>query len=261
MNNLSTKTKGITTFVLVMLIVSAIDSIRNLPATALFGSSLIFFFILSAIVFLIPTALVSAELSSTWTEKSGIYHWTKLAFGEKTAFLAIWLQWINTMVWFPTFLSFMAGTLAYLINPALGQNKIYLVTVILSVFWLFTFINLKGVHTSAKFTNYCTIIGTIIPMIVIIVLAFMWIILGKPLQIHLTAATLVPKFNQSDNWISLTAIMSAFLGMELATVHVKEIHNAPKTFPKALFYSVIDYFSNHDFRITRHCICITTKSN
>ncbi len=44
----------ISTFALVLLITGAIDSIRNLPTTALFGSSLIFFFILSAIVFLIP---------------------------------------------------------------------------------------------------------------------------------------------------------------------------------------------------------------
>ncbi len=238
MNKLS-QAKGITTFVLVMLIVSAIDSIRNLPATALFGSSLIFFFILSAIVFLIPAALVSAELSSTWTEKSGIYYWTQLAFGEKTAFLAIWLQWINTMVWFPTFLSFMAGTITYLFDPALAQNKIYLVTMILAIFWSMTYLNLKGVHTSAKFSNYCTIIGTIVPMIAIIVLALIWVILGKPLQIHLTTTSMIPKFNQTENWISLTAIMSSFLGMELATVHVKEIHNPQKTFPKALLYSVI----------------------
>src|ERR1700760_1231064 len=101
------KALGLTTLPLTLLIIGAIDSIRNLPATALFGSSLIFFFIFSAIVFLIPAALVSAELSSTWTEKSGIYYWTKLAFGEKTGFVAIWLQWINTMVWFPTILSFL----------------------------------------------------------------------------------------------------------------------------------------------------------
>jgi len=87
MNN-SIKTTGLSVFALVMLITVAIDSIRNLPATALFGSSLIFFFIFSAIVFLIPAALVSAELSSSWTQKSGIYHWTKLAFGEKIGFFS-----------------------------------------------------------------------------------------------------------------------------------------------------------------------------
>ena len=138
-----TKTTGLGTFALVMLITGSIDSIRNLPATALFGSALIFFFIFSAIVFLIPAALVSAELSSTWTEKGGIYHWVKLAFGEKIAFLAIWLQWINTMVWFPTVLSFMAATAAYLFAPSLVQNKAYLITLILSMFWLLTWVNLK----------------------------------------------------------------------------------------------------------------------
>ncbi len=70
------KMTGLTTTALVLLIVGAIDSIRNLPATALFGSSLIFFFLFSAVIFLVPAALVSAELSSLDTEKGGIYHWT-----------------------------------------------------------------------------------------------------------------------------------------------------------------------------------------
>ena len=84
----------------------SIDSIRNLPTTALFGPSLIFFFILGAIFFLLPTGLISAELSSTWPDKGGIYQWTKMAFGEKTGVVAIWLQWINTMVWYPTIFVF-----------------------------------------------------------------------------------------------------------------------------------------------------------
>lgn len=229
----------LSTFALVLLITGAIDSIRNLPATALFGSSLIFFFIFSAVVFLIPAALVSAELSSAWTERGGIYHWVKLAFGEKIGFLAVWLQWINTMVWFPTILSFIAGTAAYLINPTLGQNKIYLVSIILSVFWLLTLVTLRGVHISARFANMCALVGMIFPMILIVALAVIWIVSGKPLQIHLNANTLFPSFGQTDNWISLTAIMAAFLGMELATVHVREVNNPQKTFPRALLFSVI----------------------
>lgn len=231
--------KNLSTFALVMLITGAIDSIRNLPATALFGSSLIFFFIFSAIVFLIPAALVSAELASAWTSKGGIYNWVKLAFGEKLGFLAVWLQWINTMVWFPTILSFIAGTAAYLINPALAQNKIYLVSVILVTFWTLTFLNLKGLHVSAKFTSFCAIAGMLMPMALIIVLAIIWWISGKPLQIQFNAENILPSFGKSDNWVSLTAIMTSFLGLELATVHVKETHNPQKTFPKALFYSVI----------------------
>lgn len=230
---------GITTFALVMLITGAIDSIRNLPATALFGSSLIFFFAFSAIIFLIPAALVSAELSSHSTEKSGVFHWIHMAFGEKTAFLAIWLQWVNTMVWFPTILSFIAGTATYIINPELAQNKIFLVSVILSTFWILTLINLKGLHFSAKFSSFCAVIGMIIPMLLIIGLAILWIILGKPLQINFGMSDIFPTLSHTENWISLTAIMTAFLGIELATVHIKEVANPQKAFPKALFISVI----------------------
>ena len=78
----------ISVLALVLLITGAIDSIRNLPTTALFGSSLIFFFIFSAIIFLIPVALVSAELSSTMPEEEGgVYSWVKHAFGDNVAFL------------------------------------------------------------------------------------------------------------------------------------------------------------------------------
>ena len=71
----------ISVFALVLLITGAIDSIRNLPGAALFGSTIIFFFIFSAIVFLIPVALVAAELASTWSEEEGgIYSWVKHAF-------------------------------------------------------------------------------------------------------------------------------------------------------------------------------------
>lgn len=237
--NIKTNTAGITIFALVMLITGAIDSIRNLPATALFGSSLIFFFAFSAIVFLIPAALVSAELSSHSTEKSGVFHWIHMAFGEKAAFLAIWLQWVNTMVWFPTILSFITGTATYLINPELAQNKKFLVSVILSIFWIVTWANLKGLRFSAKFASLCAVMGMIIPMILIISLAILWMTLGNPLQISFTIHDIFPSLNHTENWISLTAIMTAFLGIELATVHIKEVANPQKAFPKALFISVI----------------------
>lgn len=235
----NSKLTSLSLFALVMLMTGAIDSIRNLPATALFGSSLIFFFIFSALVFLIPTALVSAELSSAWPQKSGIYQWVKLAFGEKIGFLAIWLQWINTMVWYPTILSFIAGTASFLIDPALAQNKYYLVTVIIGVFWFLTLINLRGIQTSAKFASFCAVIGMMLPMLLIIVLAIIWIGLGKPLQIDLTPAALVPSFKHTSSWLSLTAIMTSFLGIELATVHVNKINNPRKMFPKAILYSTV----------------------
>lgn len=230
----------ISVFALVLLITGAIDSIRNLPGTALFGSTLIFFFIFSAVVFLIPVALVSAELSSAWSEdEGGIYSWVKHAFGEHIAFLAIWLQWINTLVWYPTILSFIAGIMAYLINPELTQNKYYLISVILGIFWSLTFVGLAGLKASARVAGFCAIVGMIVPMGFIILLAVIWIIKGNPIAISLSPKDLIPQWQDTQSWVSLTAIMTSFLGMELASVHVRQVENPQKNYPKAMFFSVL----------------------
>lgn len=227
-------TKKLSLLLLSLLIVSAIDSIRNLPASALFGSSLIFFFLFSALVFLIPVSLISAELSAAFPTHGGVYHWVRLAFGEKAGLLAIWLQWINTMIWYPTILSFIAGVGAYLINPALSNNSFYLVSVILCLFWVLTFINLFGLKISALLNSCSTFIGTIFPMLFLIVLGIIWLVSGYPLQIQFNIHSMIPSWDTPTNWISLTAIMASFLGMELAGVHINDIRDPQKTFPRAM---------------------------
>lgn len=225
-------------FSLVMLIVAAIDSIRNLPATAIFGSSLIFFYLFAALVFLFPVSLISAELSSRYSEEGGIFHWVRHAFGKKWGVAAVWLQWINTMVWYPTILSFIAGTMAYLVNPLLAQNRLFLVTVILTIFWGLTFLNMRGLHISSKVNDYCALIGTFFPMLLLIILGLIWIVQGHPIQISFHTRDLLPTLSSSDNWVSLIAIVASYLGMELAGVHVNDIANPQKNFPKALAISV-----------------------
>lgn len=225
---------------LVLLITGAIDSVRNLPATALFGSSLIFFFIFSSLIFLIPVALVSAELSSTWAkEEGGIYSWVKNAYGTNMAFFTVWLQWINTMAWYPTILSFIAGTLAYLINPSLAHNKLYLVSVILIVFWSLTILGLSGLRASAKFASFCAITGMLLPIGLIIALSIIWILQGHPSAIQIHLSDMLPNLHKTQSWVSLTAIMTSFLGMELAAVHVRNVKNPQRNFPRAMFFSTI----------------------
>jgi amino acid transporter len=136
----NTQRRVLTMFSIIMITVTSVDSIRNLPATALFGSKLIFFFILAALVFLLPAALVSAELAASWNERGGVYLWVKKAFGPHWGFLAIWFQWVENIIWYPTILSFLAGTLAYIISPTLAANKYYLTAVIWIVFWAISII-------------------------------------------------------------------------------------------------------------------------
>jgi len=235
---MKTKTpKKISLFLLVLLIVSAIDSIRNLPSSALFGSSLIFFFLLGSIIFLFPISLVSAELSAMLPDKGGPYHWVTRAFNDKLGMLAIWLQWINTMVWYPTILSFIAGAIAYLIDPNLIHLKAYIIPIILTIFWALTIINLFGIKVSAQINSICGLIGTLLPMLFLIICGLIYILQGNPLQIKFSFSDIFPTLNNSENWVSLTVIIASFLGFELAGVHINDIKNPQTNFPKAIGYS------------------------
>jgi glutamate:GABA antiporter len=227
---------------LVILMIAAIDNMRNLPAAALFGSSMIFFFVISALIFLIPTALVSAELSATFPEKGGVYQWVNRAFGQRWAMAAIWLQWINTMVWYPTILSFIAGTLAYLIDPALAENRGYLLGTILVTFWGLTLLNLRGIHTSARINTLFCSVGTMLPLLFLIFLGVIWVSGGHPLQISIGWDNLIPPLGQTTSWVSLIAIMASFLGMELSGVHVNDIDNPKRNFPRAALLATLFIF-------------------
>jgi glutamate:GABA antiporter len=199
---------------------------------------LIFFFIVGAIIFLFPSALVSAQLAVLSPKQGGIYYWLRQVFGARVAALGVWLQWVNTMVWFPSMLMFIGGTFAYLINPQLVNDRNYLLSVILLVFWAVTFINFFGLKASARFASVCAVVGLLIPFILIIVLGAIWVLSGRPLQLHFTVHSLMPHLANQSNWVSLTGVITAFLGMELATVHVGQTENAAEIFPRALKISV-----------------------
>jgi glutamate:GABA antiporter len=235
----ATSKKILSVFSLVMITVGSVDSIRNLPTIALFGDNILFFFIASIVFFLFPSVLISAELSSAWPEQGGIYNWVKYAFGKQLGFLAAWFLWIENVIWYPAILLFTASTLGYLISPDLANNKYFLITTILVIFWSTTVINLLGMRLSAIFSSVCTIFGILLPMGVIIALGFLWIYLGKPQQVHFGLDSLFPHVKQSNLWAGVTGIMMAFCGMEIATSHASDVRNPHYAFPRAFLISTI----------------------
>ena len=227
---------------LILLMTGSIDNIRNLPSTATSGSYIFFFFAIAIIFFLAPVALVSAEMTSTYTKKGeeGVYGWVKKAFGPNVAMIAIWFQWVNTLIWFPSILTFLAGTVAYLFNPDLTQNIKFTIIFITIVFWALTILNLKGLKVSAVFASICTFVGMVIPMIIMVVFALILLSGGlSSTHIHFEANNLIPNFESTESWMGLTAIIASFLGLELATVHITNVKNPKKTFPLALLIAVI----------------------
>lgn len=130
--------------------VTAVVSLRGLPAEAVYGMSSAFYYLFAALVFLIPTSFIAAELASMFQDKQGgVFRWVGEAYGKKYDFLAIWLQWMESTIWFPTVLTFGAVALAFsgtgaAHDEAMASNKLYTLAVVLIIYWAATFISLKG---------------------------------------------------------------------------------------------------------------------
>jgi glutamate:GABA antiporter len=231
-------------FALAMINVAAVLSIRNFPSMAEFGWSCIGWYIIGTVLFLIPLSLAGAELATMLSDKGGgVYAWCREAFGTKGGFVAVFCEWSNNLVWFPTVLAFIASTLAFAISPALGSNAIYLFVVMMIAFWGTTAIAYFGENVSSKFQNYGVILGSIIPSILIIGLGIYWIVSGAAIVLPpFSWGEIVPTFNLSTLPFFATVIL-LFAGMEMAGFHALQTRNPNRDFPRAMAISAVIIFA------------------
>ncbi|MGL5742224.1 MAG: APC family permease [Legionella sp.] len=230
--------KVLSVFSLVMINVIAVDSLRTLPISAKLGFSLVSYYLVAAFAFFIPVSLVAAELATAYPNTGGIYIWVREAFGKRAAFITIWLQWIYNVVWYPTILAFIASTLSYLFAPELGNNKFYLLSTVIVLFWVFTLLNCFGMKISSIVSTIGATIGTIFPMVFIIFLTILWSAEGKPIAVGYPTNWL-PNFESLGNLSLFAAVLFGLLGMEMSAVHAEEVKNPQRDYPKALLYSTI----------------------
>ena len=241
--NLKTK-KGIGIFTLAMLNIVAVVSLRGLPAEAEYGLSSIFYYVFAAIVFLVPVSLVAAELATGWSEKGGVFRWVGEAFGPRLALVAIFMLWIEVTVWFPTALTFGSVSLAFMgphqtFDQALSQNKFFVLGIVLAIYWVATFIALKGTAAFSKVAKWGGLIGTVIPGIILIILGFAYLFSGNTPQITLSWDQVIPDFSNFNNVVLAASIFLFYAGMEMNAIHVKEVDDAPKNYPLAIGIAAI----------------------
>ncbi len=223
-------------FSLTMINVAAIISLRNYPMMAHIGWQSIFFYVFAGFGFFIPAALVSAELATGWPSR-GVYTWVKEAFGERWGFVAIWMQWIENVIYYPAVLSFAAATLAYLIDPSLAENKAYILSVVLFVYWFCTFVNFFGMRASSLISSIGVIGGVFIPSGIIILLGIAWLILGHPSQIPFSGEALIPVVKSADDLVFMVGVFLGLCGIEMSAVHAREVTNPQKDYPRAILFS------------------------
>ena len=227
-------------FTLMIMNIVAVVSLRGLPAEAEYGMSSAFYYLFAALVFLIPVSLVAAELAAMFPyQQGGMFRWIGEAFGTKAGFLGIFLQWVESTIWFPTVLTFGAVSLAFVgmehvYDSHLASNRYFTLVVVLAIYWLATLISLKGLGWVGKVSKIGGMVGTIIPAGVLVVFGVVFLCMGGKscMDFH---GSFFPDFTNFDNVVLAASIFLFYAGMEMSGVHVREISRPAVNYPKAVF--------------------------
>lgn len=227
-------------FTLAMMNIVAVVSLRGLPAEAEYGVSSAFYYILAAVIFLIPVSLVAGELGSMFVNKQGgMFRWVGEAFGARWGFLSMFMQWIESTIWYPTVLTFGAVSIAfigmdYVGDSHLAANRWYTFFVVLGIYWLATFISFKGLKWVGRVSKIGGLVGTVIPAGILVIMAIIYLSMGGTSQMD-WHGSFIPDFSKFDNIILAVSIFLFYAGMEMSGLHIKDVKDAPKNYPRAIY--------------------------
>ncbi|WP_278264758.1 APC family permease [Nocardia sp. AG03] len=232
----ATTTKYLSWVTLALMTTSSVASLRSAPTMAVYGLACVFLYVIPAILFLMPTSLVAAELASGW--EGGVYKWVGDGLNKPLGFLAVWCQFAMTIFYYPSLLAYVASTFAYIIHPSLASNGLYVAIVIITVYWAGVYVSSQGTKTVAGLSSMGLVIGTLIPGTVLVVLGLVFLAQGNPSAAPMDSSHLLPAWTGLASLVLIVNNFLSYAGMEMNAVHVSSLRNPAKEFPKAMFLAM-----------------------
>lgn len=208
-----------------------------LPATlAPFGYYSLLAWVLTSIGALF-LALTFAHLSKRFPETGGPITYSQAAFGRMTGCVVSYIYWASNLVSISGLAISSTGYLGYLIaglDPSSASYHPWMgLCVELGIVWLFTLINVIGIHTAGVTQLYLTIIK-VLPLFIISLIGLS--------HVHLhnfalpTSSAAAPGLSSITSAAALT--FWAFIGLESATVP-SESTSGYKTIYRATIYGTL----------------------
>lgn len=212
---------------------------RWIATAAHSGTSSISLWVLAAVFFFLPTALIIVELSSRFPSEGGLYVWSKEAFGDFHGFVAGWSYWTYTFFYFPGLLTASVAMSVYIGGPKyswMASNPQYLLWASLGLLAVPVVLNIVGLNIG-KWLQNAGGVGTYVPLLMLLVIAIYFVIhRGSATQFSWKSSLPVPNWDTVNFW---STIAFAFTGMELACAMSEEVHEPRKTFPRAIYASTV----------------------
>ena len=253
---MNSQSKKITYGSLVLMIFSAIFGFSNsMTAFYQMGYSSIIWYIVAAVAFFLPSALMFAEYGATFKEaKGGIYSWLKGSTNEKFAFigtfiwLAAWVVWLVSSTQYfivagSTALFGSDKTQTWGLGPCNSNQGVAVLAI--DYILLVTFLASRGIDKIAKVATF----GGIFAFgITILFSLFSIIVLIAHHGVLAQGITGIKSFTTSPNhnFQSPIAIISflvyaifAYGGLETTSGVIDSVDKPEKTYPKALITVMI----------------------
>jgi amino acid transporter len=222
--------------VLAMMTVGSVGYLGSAPATSVFGLASVFLYVLPAFVFLVPVSLVAAELASGW--QGGVYNWVREGVSAPMGLLAVWCEFAQTIFYYPALLAYVAGTLAYVIDPNLAANGVYNAAVIIVLFWGGVLISSRGVGLVARLSSSGTLIGTLIPGAILVALGIAYLLQGNHSAAPMNTHHLLPAWTGIASVVLVVNSFFTYAGIEVNAVHVDDLRNPGREFPRSIFLAM-----------------------
>jgi amino acid transporter len=228
--------KYISWVALALMTTSSVASLRPAPTMAVYGLAAVFLYIVPAIVFLLPTGLVSAELASGWN--GGVYRWVSEGISPPMGFLAVWCQFAMTIFYYPSLLAYVASTLAYVFNPDLASSGVWTALVIMVCYWSGVWVSSRGTQGVAGLASGGLIIGTLIPGALLVLLGVVFLGQGNPSAAPMDASHLLPEWAGLASLVLIVNNFLSYSGMEMNAVHVSSLRKPGREFPRSMFLAM-----------------------
>lgn len=208
---------------------------RWIAAAAHNGTSSISLWVIAAVFFFVPSALVINELSSRFPYEGGLYVWSKEAFGDFHGFVAGWCYWIYTVFYFPGLLLASASMSAYVIGErgaSLEHDRTFLLLVSLALLLVAVVLNIIGLNIG-KWLQNAGGVSTYVPLLMLVgVAGLLWMRNGS--VTHFSMSNMMPAWNW-DTVNFWSQIAFAFTGLELVSAMSGEVRDPQRTLPRAVY--------------------------
>jgi amino acid transporter len=183
------------------------------------------------IVFLIPTSMVIAELSSAFTIQGGPYLWVRLAFGRLVGGITSTINWFKSPIWFGGVLAFVAVATAetfFMSGAQMSQFSFYRYS--LAFIWL----GIIAANASVRAGKWVLILGSLSRLILIPFFTLTVIIFGIA---NGFSGVAFADFGLSFDGLlaSIGIILFAFLGLDNVSAASDEMTHAKRDLPYAAF--------------------------